>query len=63
MKLSIDDCQNIIAFGNRASMQGKEADCWVELKNRIGAEGQRLVQEKIESEGQPKLTAVPDEDG
>lgn len=33
--LSEADAANLIAFGNRASMSGAEADTWVDLKNRI----------------------------
>ena len=61
LKLTIEDVQNLIAFGNRATMQGKEADTWVELKNRLGAEGNRLVAEMQAEKDKPKLEAVPDE--
>lgn len=33
--LSNHDLANLIAFGNRASMSGAEADTWVELKTRL----------------------------
>ena len=60
MKLTIEDVQNLIAFGNRATMQGKEADTWVELKQRLGAEGQRLVAEMqaAAEEEKPHLESV-----
>lgn len=46
LQLTIDDCANLIAFGNRAQMAGKEADTWVLLKSKIAAEGQRMVDAK-----------------
>ena len=60
MNLTIEDVQNLIAFGNRATMQGKEADTWVELKQRLGAEGERLVNIKLDENKKAQLEAVPD---
>lgn len=37
LTISEDDASNLVAFGNRASMSGVEADTWVDLKRRIGA--------------------------
>lgn len=33
--LTDSDLTNLVAFGNRASMTGAEADTWVELKQRL----------------------------
>lgn len=35
LTLTIDDCKNLVAFGNRAQMSGAEADLWVSLKHRL----------------------------
>lgn len=37
-QLTNEDLQNMIAFGNRAQMQGKEADTWFFLKQKLGTE-------------------------
>lgn len=33
--LTDDDLANLVAFGNRAQMNGAEADTWVALKQRL----------------------------
>jgi len=48
LKLTIDELRNMIAFGNRAQMNGAEADTWVALKAKLMAEGQRLEAERKE---------------
>lgn len=62
--LTIDqrDIQNIIAFGNRATMTGAEADTWAELKQRLARIAQEAAQERDEGrerllEGVPGGTA------
>jgi len=35
LTLTIDDARNLIAFGNRATMNGSEADLWVALKMKV----------------------------
>lgn len=35
INLSPDQIRNLVAFGNRATMKGSEADLWVALKNDI----------------------------
>lgn len=35
VRLTDQDIQNLVAFGNRADMKGKEADTWVDLKMRL----------------------------
>jgi hypothetical protein len=52
-----DDLANIIAFGNRASMTGAEADTWVELKRKLFATLARAEQGLVE-----KLVEQPDQE-
>lgn len=51
-KLTTDDIQNIIAFGNRATMNGAEADTWVRLKMKLSEETQRRQLAEAEPHGE-----------
>lgn len=57
--LSESDVKNIIAFGNRSTMSGVEADTWVELKNRLAGEFRAGLPEPEVPQG---LRAVPNDD-
>ena len=35
LNLTPDDVRNLVAFGNRATMKGAEADLWVKLKVKV----------------------------
>lgn len=35
LTLTPDDVRNLVAFGNRATMKGSEADLWVGLKMKV----------------------------
>lgn len=59
LKLTIEDLNNMISFGNRAQMQGSEADTWVDLKTRLSVEGQRMVRERMTKENEEGPKAVP----
>lgn len=51
----------MIAFGNRASMSGAEADTWVELKRKLFnalAIAERPLIESVTGEGQDKIQAT-----
>lgn len=65
LNLTIEEISNLIAFGNRATMQGKEADTWYHLKVKLGAEGQRLADEmqaqQDKQAAEPGLRAVGNE--
>ena len=69
IQLTVSDCQNVVAFGNRATMQGKEADLWVGLKMKILSQVERHAERQAErskgifDDGEPALTAVPDNPG
>jgi hypothetical protein len=62
VRMTNDDLANIIAFGNRASMTGAEADTWVELKRKLFATlahaEQSLVEELVGPDQEP---APPEE--
>ena len=65
IQLTASDCQNLIAFGNRASMKGNEADLWVALKMKVLQQVQQHAER--EKKGfdlvEPDLHAVPDNPG
>ena len=54
--LTIEDCRNLIAFGNRADMKGTEADLWVALKHKV----LRQVDDQVNRRG-ANLEVVPNE--
>ena len=64
MELNPQELQNLIAFGNRATMQGNEADTWVALKGKLSVElNAQMVElsEKVEmpgGDGAPKLSSI-----
>lgn len=35
LQLTAEEANNLIAFGNRATMTGAEADTWVDLKKKV----------------------------
>ena len=65
IQLTTTDCQNFVAFGNRATMSGKEADTWVALKMKLlhqVQDAQTAAQEKPQDRA-PDLHAVPESPG